>query len=54
MDQWLETKRLPVHFVSAAGVPKLIAKNMVKGGAVVIDVGINRGEDGKICGDVDL
>ena len=27
---------------------------MVKPGAVVIDVGINRGEDGKLCGDVDF
>ena len=27
---------------------------MVKEGAVVIDVGINRGEDGKLCGDVDF
>ena len=26
---------------------------MVKKGAVIIDVGINRGEDGKLCGDVD-
>jgi len=26
---------------------------MVKEGAIVIDVGINRGEDGKLCGDVD-
>ena len=27
---------------------------MVKDGAVVVDVGINRGEDGKLCGDVDF
>ncbi len=40
--------------VSATGVPKLIKKNMVKNGAVVIDVGINRDENGKLCGDVDF
>ncbi|MDO4199793.1 MAG: bifunctional 5,10-methylenetetrahydrofolate dehydrogenase/5,10-methenyltetrahydrofolate cyclohydrolase [Clostridia bacterium] len=40
--------------VSATGVPKLITKDMVKSGAVVIDVGINRDENGKICGDVDF
>ena len=38
--------------VVAAGVPKLLKKEDVKEGAVVIDVGINR-VDGKICGDVD-
>ncbi len=40
--------------VSAAGVPKLVTKDMVKPGAVIIDVGINRDENGKICGDVDF
>ncbi|MBF1332822.1 MAG: bifunctional methylenetetrahydrofolate dehydrogenase/methenyltetrahydrofolate cyclohydrolase FolD [Leptotrichia sp.] len=38
--------------IVAAGVPKLLKKEDVKEGAVVIDVGINR-IDGKICGDVD-
>ena len=38
--------------IIAAGVPKLLKKEDVKEGAVVIDVGINR-VDGKICGDVD-
>lgn len=38
--------------IVAAGVPKLLKKEYVKEGAVVIDVGINR-VDGKICGDVD-
>ena len=38
--------------IVAAGVPKLLKKEDVKKGAVVIDVGINR-VDGKICGDVD-
>lgn len=40
--------------VSATGVPKLIKKDMVKKGSVIIDVGINRDESGKICGDVDF
>jgi methylenetetrahydrofolate dehydrogenase (NADP+) / methenyltetrahydrofolate cyclohydrolase len=39
--------------VAAAGVPKLIGPDAVKPGAVVIDVGIHRGEDG-LCGDVDF
>lgn len=40
--------------VVAAGVPGLIVPQMVKTGAVVIDVGINRLEDGRIVGDVDF
>lgn len=40
--------------VVAIGKPKFITKDMVKEGAIVIDVGINRGEDGKLCGDVDF
>ena len=40
--------------ISATGVPKLVTKDMIKPGAIVIDVGINRDEDGKICGDVDF
>ena len=40
--------------IAAIGKPKFITKDMVKEGAVVIDVGINRDEDGKICGDVDF
>lgn len=39
--------------VVAIGKPKFITKDMVKEGAIVVDVGINRGEDGKLCGDVD-
>jgi methylenetetrahydrofolate dehydrogenase (NADP+) / methenyltetrahydrofolate cyclohydrolase len=38
--------------VAAAGVPRLLGAGAIKPGAVVIDVGVNRGEDG-ICGDVD-
>lgn len=40
--------------VVAAGVPGLIVRQMVKSGAVVIDVGINRLPSGKIVGDVDF
>jgi methylenetetrahydrofolate dehydrogenase (NADP+) / methenyltetrahydrofolate cyclohydrolase len=40
--------------VVAAGVPNLIVPQMVKRGAVVIDVGINRLPDGRITGDVDF
>jgi methylenetetrahydrofolate dehydrogenase (NADP+)/methenyltetrahydrofolate cyclohydrolase len=40
--------------VVAAGVPNLIVPQMVKTGAVVIDVGINRLADGSIVGDVDF
>jgi methylenetetrahydrofolate dehydrogenase (NADP+)/methenyltetrahydrofolate cyclohydrolase len=40
--------------VVATGKPKMITGDMVKNGAVVIDVGINRMPDGKLCGDVDF
>lgn len=40
--------------VAAVGKAKFITADMVKNGAVVIDVGINRNEDGKLCGDVDF
>lgn len=39
--------------VAAIGKPKMITKEYVKEGAVVIDVGIHRNEDNKLCGDVD-
>ena len=39
--------------VVAIGRPKFVTADMVKPGAVVIDVGINRLDDGKLCGDVD-
>ena len=40
--------------VVAVGKPKMITKEYVKEGAVVIDVGIHRMENGKLCGDVDF
>ena len=40
--------------ISAAGSAGLVTADMVKDGAVVIDVGMNRDENGKLCGDVDF
>jgi methylenetetrahydrofolate dehydrogenase (NADP+) / methenyltetrahydrofolate cyclohydrolase len=40
--------------VAAVGRAGMVKADMVKPGAVVIDVGINRGTDGKLCGDVDF
>ena len=39
--------------VAAIGKEKFITKDMIKNGAVVIDVGINKMENGKLCGDTD-
>lgn len=55
-----KTKELSWHtrhadiLVVATGKPRMIDASMVKPGAIVIDVGINRGADGKLCGDVDF
>lgn len=46
------TRRADILIV-AIGKPKMITKEYVKEGAVVIDVGIHRNEDNKLCGDVD-
>lgn len=40
--------------IVAVGKPKMITREYVKEGAVVIDVGINRDENNKLCGDVDF
>ena len=40
--------------VAAIGKARFVTADMVKAGAVVIDVGINRDKDGKLCGDVDF
>ena len=40
--------------VAAIGRAKFVTADMVKDGAIVVDVGINRDENGKICGDVDF
>ncbi|MEH7335492.1 bifunctional methylenetetrahydrofolate dehydrogenase/methenyltetrahydrofolate cyclohydrolase FolD [Neobacillus drentensis] len=53
-----KTKDLSVHtrqadiLIAAVGIPNFIKADHVKEGAVVIDVGINRNEAGKLCGDV--
>lgn len=47
------TKRADI-LISAIGKSKFVTKDMVKKDAVVIDVGINRDENGKITGDVDF
>ena len=55
-----KTKDLTAHtkdadvLVVATGKPNMITGNMIKPGAVVIDVGINRLPDGKLCGDVEF
>jgi methylenetetrahydrofolate dehydrogenase (NADP+) / methenyltetrahydrofolate cyclohydrolase len=56
----IHTKDLKAHTENAdivlvgAGVINLIKADMVKEGAVVIDIGINRAEDGRLVGDVDF
>ena len=55
-----KTKDLAEHcrradiLVAAVGVPNLIKGDMIKEGAVVIDVGMNRLDNGKLCGDVEF
>lgn len=39
--------------VAAVGIPNFVKADMVGEGAIVLDVGINRNENGKLCGDVD-
>ena len=46
------TRRADILIV-AIGIPKMITREYVKEGAVVIDVGIHRNENNKLCGDVD-
>lgn len=47
------TRRADI-LVAAVGIAKFIKADMVKPGAVVIDVGMDRDENGKLCGDVDF
>ena len=47
------TKKADI-LVAAVGKAKFVTADMVKDGAVVIDVGMNRDGDGKLCGDVDF
>ncbi len=52
-DLAFHTRRADI-LVAAAGKAKMITGDMIKPGATVIDVGINRLPDGKLCGDVDF
>ncbi|MCF6097820.1 bifunctional methylenetetrahydrofolate dehydrogenase/methenyltetrahydrofolate cyclohydrolase, partial [Thermovorax subterraneus] len=52
-DLKAETTRAEI-LVAAAGKAKMIKKDMVSPGAIVIDVGINFDENGRMCGDVDF
>ncbi|MCH5198405.1 MAG: bifunctional methylenetetrahydrofolate dehydrogenase/methenyltetrahydrofolate cyclohydrolase FolD [Oscillospiraceae bacterium] len=49
-----ETVKTADIVVAAIGKPKFITADMLKEGCTVIDVGINRTENGKLCGDVDF
>ncbi len=56
----IHTQDLPAHtrradiLVVAVGKEKLITADMVKEGVIVVDVGMNRNAEGKLCGDVDF
>lgn len=52
-DLAAQTRRADI-LVVAVGRAKMVTADMIKPGAVVIDVGINRQADGKLCGDVDF
>lgn len=49
-----EVTRQADVLIAACGCPRLVKGHWIKDGAVVIDVGINRDENGKLCGDVDF
>ena len=55
-----KTKNLPLItatadiVIAACGCPKMVKASWLKPGAMVIDVGINRSPEGKLCGDVDF
>ena len=49
-----ETARRGDVLVAAAGKPRLVGAAMIKPGACVVDVGVHRGADGKLAGDVDF
>jgi len=52
-DLAMHTRRADI-LVAAVGKAKMIGADMIKPGAVVIDVGMNRDENGRLCGDVDF
>lgn len=49
-----ELTKLADILIVAVGRPKMVTADYIKEGAVVIDVGVNRLETGKLCGDVDF
>ena len=53
MDLALHTRHADI-VVAAVGKRNMLTRDMVKPGAVIIDVGMNRDEHGKLCGDVDF
>jgi methylenetetrahydrofolate dehydrogenase (NADP+)/methenyltetrahydrofolate cyclohydrolase len=52
-DLAFHTRRADI-VVAAVGKPRFLTADMVKPGATIVDVGINRLPDGKLCGDVDF
>ncbi len=52
-DLAFHTRRADI-LVAALGKPRFVTADMIKPGAVIIDVGINRLPDGKLCGDIDF
>ena len=52
-DLAFHTKRADI-VIAAIGRPEMLTGDMIRPGAVVIDVGINRDDNGKLCGDVDF
>ncbi len=53
IDLAAEARRADI-IVAAIGRPRFVTGDMIRDGAVVIDVGMNRGADGSLCGDVDF
>ncbi|MGG0004636.1 bifunctional methylenetetrahydrofolate dehydrogenase/methenyltetrahydrofolate cyclohydrolase FolD [Bacillus tropicus] len=54
MQNMKELTKLADILIVAVGRPKMVTADYIKEGAVVIDVGVNRLETGKLCGDVDF
>ena len=52
--KWYSDRLRADILIAALGKPKFITEEYIKDGAVVIDVGIHRQENGKLCGDVDF
>ena len=50
---WTKSAVLPISWPVACGIARLVKGDWVRPGATVIDVGMDRDEDGRLCGDVD-